>query len=379
MLTFNSLTFRSLATIALLIAIVAALYFARAIFLPITMGLLVALVLHLPIMALHRIGMPKILAVGVLITAVAAILTLIFILVAGPLSNIFDNWPQIAAELRGKIYHLRAAFSAAEQAGDAVSKIADDVKNIVNDPEVQEVVMHEPNFLARAATSVADVVTGVVVTLTISAFVLVMRRPFLTLATMPFDRTSTKLRAARIWKNAEQEVSHFFLVTSMINAALGFAVGFALWLLDVPMPYVWGIVVALLNYVLFVGPAIGTAALFAASVITFDAPFQMFAPPLAYLAINFVEANFVTPHFLGRRLQVAPLTIILSLLFWGWLWGFAGLILAVPALVLLKAIADKAEPLADLRRILTPRRQPGAVLEPIRLARVVPEEKRSFL
>jgi len=378
-LTFNSLTFRSLATIALLIAIVAALYFARAIFLPITMGLLVALVLHLPIMALHRIGMPKILAVGVLITAVAAILTLIFILVAGPLSNIFDNWPQIAAELRGKIYHLRAAFSAAEQAGDAVSKIADDVKNIVNDPEVQEVVMHEPNFLARAATSVADVVTGVVVTLTISAFVLVMRRPFLTLATMPFDRTSTKLRAARIWKNAEQEVSHFFLVTSMINAALGFAVGFALWLLDVPMPYVWGIVVALLNYVLFVGPAIGTAALFAASVITFDAPFQMFAPPLAYLAINFVEANFVTPHFLGRRLQVAPLTIILSLLFWGWLWGFAGLILAVPALVLLKAIADKAEPLADLRRILTPRRQPGAVLEPIRLARVVPEEKRSFL
>ncbi|MAS05464.1 MAG: hypothetical protein CL534_12380 [Ahrensia sp.] len=378
MLTFNSLTFRSLATIALMIAIVAALYFARAVFLPITIGLLVALILHLPIMALHRAGMPKILAVAVLITAVAAMLTLIFILIVGPVSNIFDSWPQIASELRGKIFQLRSAFSAAEQAGDAVSKIADDVKNIVKDPEVQEVVMHEPNFLARAATSAADIVTGIVVTLTISAFVLVMRRPFLTLATMPFDRTSTKLRAARIWKNAEREVSHFFLVTSLINAGLGTAVGLALWLLDVPMPYVWGIVVALLNYVLFVGPAIGTAALLAASVITFDTPFQMFAPPLAYLAINFVEANFVTPHFLGRRLQIAPLTIILSLLFWGWLWGFAGLVLAVPALVVLKAVADKAEPLADLRRILTPRRQPGAKLEPIRFVRVITEEKRSF-
>ncbi|WP_370322135.1 AI-2E family transporter [Oricola sp.] len=378
MLTFNSLTFRSLATIALLIAIVAALYLARAVFLPITLGLLVALLLHLPIMALHRIGMPKIFAVAVLITAVAATLTLIFVLIVGPLSNVFDNWPQIAAELRSKIYHLRSAFSAAEQAGDAVSKIADDVKNIVKDPEVQEVVMHEPNFLARAATSVADVVTGIVVTLTISAFLLVMRRPFLTLATMPFDRMSTKLRAARIWKNAERETSHYFLVASLINIGLGIVVGLALWLLDVPMPYVWGIVVALLNYILFVGPAIGTAALFAASVITFDTPFQMFAPAVAYLAINFVEANFVTPHFLGRRLQIAPLTIILSLLFWGWLWGFAGLVLAVPALVVLKAVADKAEPLSDLRRILTPRRQPGAKLEPIRLARVNPGEKRSF-
>ena len=378
MLTFNSLTFRSLATIALLIAIVAALYLARAVFLPITLGLLVALLLHLPITALHRIGMPKIFAVAVLITAVAAMLTLIFVLIVGPLSNVFDNWPQIAAELRSKIYHLRSAFSAAEQAGDAVSKIADDVKNIVKDPEVQEVVMHEPNFLARAATSVADVVTGIVVTLTISAFLLVMRRPFLTLATMPFDRMSTKLRAARIWKNAERETSHYFLVASLINIGLGIVVGLALWLLGVPMPYVWGIVVALLNYILFVGPAIGTAALFAASVIPFDTPFQMFAPAAAYLAINFVEANFVTPHFLGRRLQIAPLTIILSLLFWGWLWGFAGLVLAVPALVVLKAVADKAEPLSDLRRILTPRRQPGAKLEPIRLARVNPGEKRSF-
>lgn len=368
MLTFNSLTFRSLATIALLIAIVAALYFARAIFLPITLGLLVALVLHLPITALHHAGMPKILSVAVLITAVAAMLTLILVLIVGPVSNIFDSWPQIAAELRGKIYHLRSAFSAAEQAGDAVSKIADDVKNIVKDPGVQEVVMHEPNFLARAATSVADVATGIFVTLTISAFVLVMRRPFLTLATMPFDRMSTKLRAARIWKNAEREASHYFLVTSLINTGLGIVVGLALWLLGVPMPYVWGIVVALLNYILFVGPAIGTAALFAASVITFDTPFQMFAPAVAYLAINFAESNFVTPHFLGRSLQIAPLTIVLSLLFWGWLWGFAGLVLAVPALVVLKAVADKAEPLSDLRRILTPRKQPGCATgtDPVR-------------
>jgi len=377
MLTFNSLLFRSLATLSLLIALVAALYFARAVFLPITMGLLVALVLHLPMNALARAGLPKILAVVVLIAVVAAVLALIFALMFGPVETIFDTWPQIVSELRAKLSHLRLTFAAAEQAGDAVAQIADDVKDMVKDPEVQEVVVREPNFLARAATSFADVFTGIVVTLTISAFVLVMRRPFLTLATMPFSTTGTKLHAARIWKSVEGEVSHFFLVTSLINAGLGTIVGLALWALDVPMPYAWGIGVALLNYILFVGPAIGTAALFAASIITFDTPFQIFAPPLTYLAINFLEANFVTPHFLGRRLQVAPLTIVLSLLFWGWLWGFAGLVIAVPALVVLKAVSDKAAPLADLRRLLTPRRQPGRAMQPQLFQRVVGMETRS--
>jgi predicted PurR-regulated permease PerM len=130
------------------------------------------------------------------------------------------------------------------------------------------------------------------------------------------------------------------------------------------MPHVWGVGVALLNYILFVGPAIGTLLLLAASIIQFDTAFQILAPPAAYLTINFIEANAVTPHFLGRRLNVAPLAILLSLLFWGWLWGFAGLILAVPMLVVLKAVADKSRPLAPLRRILTPRRAPGASLEP---------------
>jgi predicted PurR-regulated permease PerM len=378
MLPLDSHLFRSLATLSLLIAIVAALFFAKAVFLPITLGLLIALMLHLPIMALHRAGMPKILAVGVLISAVAAALALIFTLMAGPIGDTFESWPKIVTELRVKLYHFRESFAAAEQAGTAISKVAEDVQGMVKDPEVQEVVVREPNFLARAATSLADVVTGVIVTLTISAFVLVMRRPFLTLTTMPFSSHAAKLHAARIWKSVEREVSHYFLVTGIINAGLGVTVGLALWALGVPMPHVWGIAVALLNYILFVGPAIGTIALLAASIINFDTAFQIFAPPAAYLAVNFIEANVVTPHFLGRRLKIAPLAIVLSLLFWGWLWGFPGLIIAIPALVVLKAVADKSAPLAVIRRILSPRQAPGVAMEPKLPQRVISRERRSF-
>lgn len=378
MLTFDNLLFRWLAAIALIIAIVAALFLARAVFLPLALGLLTALVLYLPSTALARAGLPKMLAIAILLAGVVGVLLLIFTLTAGPVGQIIDSYPQILSELRVKLLHFRETISAAEQAGDALSKVAEDVQDMVKDPKVQEVVIREPNFLARAATSLADVVTGLVVTMTITGFVLVVRDPFVTLSTMPFGTRAAKLKAARIWIGVEREVSHYFLVTSIINAGLGITVGSVLWALDVPMPHVWGIAVALLNYILFVGPAIGMMSLLAASIIQFDTAFQIMAPSAAYLTINFIEANAVTPHFLGRRLNVAPLAILLSLLFWGWLWGFGGLIVALPVLVVLKAVADRTLSLQRINRILTPRRPPGKAMEPVRPSHVgSPERSRT--
>ncbi|QKV19034.1 AI-2E family transporter [Oricola thermophila] len=377
MLTFDSLLFRSLATLALLIAIVAALYFARPAFLPIALGLLTALVLHLPSNALARLGIPRTIATGLLLAVVAALLVLVLVLMAGPVNRIVDAYPEIITELRAKLFHLRQTFAAAEQAGDAISRVAEDMQGMANDPGVQEVIVREPGFLTRAAISFADAVTGIVATLTIAAFVLAIRRPFLTLATMPFASRASKLNAARIWKCIESEVSHYFLVTTLINAALGTAVGLVLWASGVPLPHAWGIGAALLNYVLFVGPAIGILSLLAASIIQFDTLFQVLVPPAAYLTINFIEANVVTPHFLGRRLNIAPLAILLSLLFWGWLWGIAGLIVALPFLVVLKSIADRVPALEGVRRIITPRRPAGTAMEPARPAGVVTPERRS--
>ncbi|TCD15093.1 AI-2E family transporter [Oricola cellulosilytica] len=355
MLAFDSLLFRSLATISLLIAIVAALFFAEAIFLPVALALLIALVLHLPMVAAQRAGLPQTLSVILLISALGALTGLIAFLLFGPLREAVTSYPDLAGELKRKLLSLRQSFRAAEEAGDAISRVADDVKEIVKDPAVQEVVVKDPNFVATAANSVAEVVTGIVLTLTIAGFILATRRPFLTLATMPFKSTASKLHAARIWKAVEREVSYYYLVATTINVGLGIAVGLVLWGLGVPMPHVWGIAVALLNFIMFVGPAIGTISLLVTSILTFETPLEILAPPVAYLVINFIEANLVTPHFLGRRLKVAPLAIILSLVFWGWLWGFAGLIIAVPTLVILKAVADKTKALGSLRRFISPR------------------------
>ena len=76
-------------------------------------------------------------------------------------------------------------------------------------------------------------------------------------------------------------------------------------------------------------------------VVAFDEPTQMLAPPLLYLGLQLIESELVTPIVLGRRWSISPLVVLLWLLFCGWLWGIAGVLLAVPMLVCFKIVAER--------------------------------------
>lgn len=361
MLAFDSTLFRSLATIALLVAIVAALWLAKAVFVPIFVALLLAILLHLPLAALERAGLPRLPAVAVLVAALCAVVVLFAVFISAPARTLVENYPDMVEQLRSKVFSLQLTLAEAQRVGEAISEVGDEVSNALDgDPEdVEQVIVKEGNAWLQMASSFAESIGTVVVTLTIFGFIFAIRNPFMTFATIPCRSLSAKLKAARIWKGVEADVSHYFFVTTVINAALGTVVGAVLWALDVPMPIFWGFVVGVLNYMPFVGPAIGSTLLLAVSVVHFDTFIQMLMPAAAYLVINFLEANFVTPNLVGRRVNIAPLAIIVSLLFWGWLWGFVGLFISIPILVILNAVAERIEGLSAVNRMLTPRARHG--------------------
>lgn len=347
---------RATCLVILLGALVAGLAFGKSLFLPIAVAIILAMILHLPLNALERLKIPRWVGIIFLTGSVGASAWFLISLLAEPIEYFTSNHEKILQDLQSKLFSIQLTLDEAQKVGSAIADVGKNVTQTMAGSQTQQVVVEESNFLVEAASSVLTSLTTIIATLVICGFILATPKPFTTLATMLYAKPTSKLFAARIWQDVEQHISYFFFVTTIINAALGTCMGVILYFLDVPMPVFWGVVVALLNYMPFIGPTIGTILLSAFCLLNFDNPSSIFLPPAIYLTINFLEANFVTPSFVGRKTEIPPLAIVLSLFFWGWLWGFIGLFLAIPVLVIVKAVSAHIPSIAVVHQILTPRK-----------------------
>jgi predicted PurR-regulated permease PerM len=104
----------------------------------------------------------------------------------------------------------------------------------------------------------------------------------------------------------------------------------------------WGGIAAVLNYIPYLGPIASALLLALGGLMTFSDPWYALLPALIFIGIHLIEANFVTPTVVGRRLTINPLLILLSLSFWAWVWGTTGALLAVPLLIIMRTVLDAA-------------------------------------
>ncbi|HAN29073.1 MAG TPA: hypothetical protein DCP75_15410 [Haliea salexigens] len=151
-----------------------------------------------------------------------------------------------------------------------------------------------------------------------------------------FPGINDQRASLKLVHTVQVELSRYILTVSLINACLGLSVGGVLWLLGVQDPMLWGVMVGMLNFAPYVGPLLGVVLLVLAGVVQYGPVAYALLPALVYFSINLVEAQVITPLVLGRNMRLNPLVILVWLLGWGWLWGFVGVLLAVPLLVCLK-------------------------------------------
>ena len=137
------------------------------------------------------------------------------------------------------------------------------------------------------------------------------------------------------------ETTRYLVTISTINFILGVLTAAMTALLGLPNALLWGVVAGILNFIPYLGGAVTTIILAVVSFVTFDRWFDILLPPLVFVTINGLEGNIITPIILGKRLSLNPIGIFLSLLFWGWIWGVAGVFLATPILVTLLITVNK--------------------------------------
>ncbi len=334
--------------LAMLFAI---LFFAKDLFVPITGAIVLAFVLRPIARAMGRIGIPPVVSAAAIVLVLAAAIVAGFYLLSEPAAQWLSEAPNIARQVEFKFRDLIQSASAVGDLGKQVKELAEggDAVNI------REVVVREPGLLTRAASGGANMAFSLLVAVVLLYFLLATADMLLEKSVQLLPRLNDKVRAVRVAREIEREISFYLFTVTIINFCLGASVAGALFLVGMPNPILWGLVAMLLNFLPYIGSILGALIIFAVSVVSFDTAMDAAAPPLIYLALTSLEGHFITPMVLGRRLDMNPVAIFLSVALWGWLWGPAGVVLAVPMMLMLKIAADHIEQWGVLSAYLSAR------------------------
>ena len=190
-------------------------------------------------------------------------------------------------------------------------------------------------MFAAAPVFLAQLVTC----LTLTIFLLVFGPRLFEAAINNLPQISDKDEARSVVATVQVELSRFILSLSAINALLGLSVAGALTLLGMEDALLWGVLAGVLNFAPYIGMFIGMTILSLAGLAQFGVAWAALLPVLIYFILNGIEAQFITPTVMGKHMRLNPLVLMIWLIFWAWLWGMVGVLLAVPLLVCIKLAA----------------------------------------
>ncbi|MDH3251821.1 MAG: AI-2E family transporter [Ignavibacteria bacterium] len=166
-------------------------------------------------------------------------------------------------------------------------------------------------------------------------------------------------RIGAIVKNISQQVRQYLVTKTLISVGTGTLAALVLWLLGVDFPLLWGFLAIVLNFIPNIGSVVATILPFLLSLLQFDG---IGRPILVLALLSLVQVgmgNVIEPKIMGFSLNMSALVILLSLIFWGWLWGIWGMVLAVPLTATIKIILENIEPLRPLSILMSGRTNAG--------------------
>lgn len=332
----------------LVIAVLGALHAARIMMLPIVMAVILALVFAPLVRGLRKLGLPESLGAGLVVAGlIGAVIAGGYTLI-DPAASWLNKAPQDIARIGVKLHDISARVRGVNQATAQVRQMTDDIT--ASGPpgkHPQEVTVKAPAAADTLFSLVGPFALGALSTLVLLYFLLASGDLFLITLISATPRLADKQRAAEMAHQIETEISTYLLTVTLVNAALGAAVALAMAALGVPDPLLWGVMVGLFNFIPFLGDIASFAVLTVVGLLTFDDLWQCMLVPGIFALLTAVEGYLVTPLIVGRRLSLNPAVIVLSVLFWGWMWGIVGGLLAVPILVVLKTFYERLKPPPD--------------------------------
>jgi predicted PurR-regulated permease PerM len=339
---------RSIALTGLFIlAVFYTIYFMRSILLPIVLALLLSYLLRPIVRGLAKVKIPLAVSAAVILIGLLVLVGYGISALATPTVSWLQKAPAGLAELQLKLLPVKKSVAQVTQATSEIEKLA------TTNAEAKAVEVKRHPITETFVTRTPELIASAVFLVILLYFLLVYDQVFIAKLVKLLPTLSDKKAAVGIAQDIESQVSRYLFTITAINACLGLAVGTAVGLLGLRNPLMWGVMVALLNFVPYLGALTGIICMTIGATLSFDSLEYALIFPAVYLAFGTLEGSFITPWVMGRSLTLNPVIILLSLTFWGWMWGIVGIILAVPILAAFKIFCAHIKPMEPLAEFLS--------------------------
>ncbi|MBK8285520.1 MAG: AI-2E family transporter [Ahniella sp.] len=321
---------------------------ASSIIVPMLLALLISLMLAPAVRFLCGWHLPRVVATLLVLIMVAVVVLGLLAAMIDPAREWISGAPKAIDRLELALRELGRPLAAAAKATEELAALT----TSVGGARSQRVMEVGSGHMAQMLSFAPAVATSFGVTLLLTFVFLLhgdgLLRKFVALA----PELRFKKDIVQASRDVQHELSVYMLTITTINAVLGLCVAGCLWWMGVEHPLLWGGVAAILNYAPYAGPALVTIALTVVGFSTFDTPLAAFSVPGMFLILNTIEGELLMPMVVGRRLALDPVVVFLALVTLGWLWGMAGLLLALPLLTCVRIVADRVPSWAPLAKLL---------------------------
>jgi len=333
---------------------VAFLYFARPVVLPIFLAGVAGMTLKPLIRWLSCCHLPPALSATVVMGFLLAAIGIGFFQLGRPTLKWMNEAPQHMTELRQRVQKIFPRIAGFNEAAAAVDNLgATDAERKIEQQNAPTVVVKQSRGTGSILNWTGTLLVGIGEALVLLYLLLASGDLFLQKLVNVMPTLHDKKRVVEISHEIQRNISNYLFTVTLINIGVGVIVSGGLCFMGVPNAAMWGMLVAVLNFIPYFGPVTGVILLGIVGLLTFDTVSQGLLPPALYLLLHLLEANLVTPVLLGRRFTLNPVVIFVSLIFWMWLWGVPGALLSVPVLVSIKVVCDHIPALSSVGKLLS--------------------------
>ncbi len=344
----NHFEFKSIALKGLfIIALFYTLYFARALILPFTLALLLNFLLRPVVRALKKIKLPELAGAALVLIALLGSAGYGMIRLSGPAAEWIDKAPESLHQIESKVGFLRKPLERVNNAVEELKRITR--MGAEKKPEVE---IYPPGIADAVLTGTREVIVKSSVMFILLYFLLASGDLFLRKLIKLFPGLDKKKQIVKITREVEHHTSRYLYTVTVINIFMGISIGVAMYLIGLPNPVLWGVMAGFLVFLPYIGPLIGISIVTVVAFLTFDSVGRVLLAPAIYIVLESIQGQIVTPMVLGLRFTLNPVVIFAWLIFWGWMWGIVGAMLAFPMLTIFKILCDHIEPLAPIGEFL---------------------------